>query len=85
MPFPSPPHGGGIESSCLGRKSRGEEGKSKGRREGKKGMGGKTGREVEEGRGSRGKKGRGREGKGKKGRGKGMESEREENRKGGEG
>ena len=54
---------------------------SKGRREGE----GKTGREVEEGRGSRGKKGRGREGKGKKGRGKGMESEREENRKGGEG
>ena len=33
FPIP-PPLGGGIESSCWGRKSSGEEGKGRGRREG---------------------------------------------------
>ena len=51
------PRGGGIESSCWGRKSSGEEVKGRGRREGK-------GRE--EGKGN--KKGKGREGKGRGGR-----------------
>ena len=49
----------GIESSCLGRKSSGEEGKGEGRREGKqedgKGMGG-----------GKGGKGRGRQGNGRR-------------------
>ena len=59
--LPSPTSWGGIESSCWGRKSSGEEGKGEGRREGdgKK----ESGREEAKGRGSKegrreGKKGR---------------------------
>ena len=52
----SPPLGGGIESSCWGRKSSGEEGKGRGRREGKV---------KKKGKGREEWKGKGREGKGK--------------------
>ena len=50
VPYSPPPGGVGIESSCWGRKSSGEEGKGRGRREGE------GRREREEG------KGKGREG-----------------------
>ena len=62
--LPPPPWRGGIESSCWGRKSSGEEGK--GRREGggKKEREGEAKREEGKGKGKgkqRGKNGRGRE------------------------
>ena len=81
--------GGGIESSCWGRKSSGEEGRGK-REEGKGKRRGKKGRKEEKDR-REGRKGRGseegrekeekREGKRKRRRKKGRERAKEEGRK----
>ena len=50
VPYSPPPGGVGIESSCWGRKSSGEEGEGRGRSEGK-GREGEAMREEEKGKG----------------------------------
>ena len=68
--LPSPTPWGGIESSCWGRKSSGEEGKGKGRgREEGKWKGIREGKGKREGEAKREEEGKREEGKGKKGRG----------------
>ena len=55
MPSPAPEEGGGIESSCWGRKSSGKEGKGRreGKREEREGNGRRREREVKKKRGSK--------------------------------